>query len=105
MRRAFLSILCLAGSLALPPGSGAAPQTVASDRRVAHAAKSADSFLSGAPFTLDQVLHVVSLDAIPLRRRKDAIQNRGVDFTWSPEISSKLTAAGAPEDLVDLIKS
>jgi len=87
------------------PFISAAPQTIASDRRLAHAGKSADPFLTGAPFTLDQILHLVGQDAIPLHRRKEAIQNRGVDFAWSSETSAKLKAAGAPEDLIELVKS
>jgi hypothetical protein len=104
MRRACLSILYLAGSLA-SLSSVSAQQTVASDRRVAHGGKSTDPFLTGAPFTLDQILHLATQDAIPLRRRKEAIQNRGVDFAWSAELSNKLKGAGAPDDLLDLIKS
>jgi len=106
MQRAFLSILWTAASVALLAPSLASPQTVASERRGAHAAaKAPDPFLTGAPFTLDQVLHLASQEAIPLRRRKDAVQARGVDFTWSAEIANKLRAEGAPDELVDLIKS
>jgi hypothetical protein len=105
MRRAFSSILYLAGSLSALSFRVAAQSAVASDRRATHGAKTADPFLSGAPFTLDQILHLVGQDAIPLRRRKEAVQNRGVDFAWSTETSNKLKTAGAPDDLVDLIKS
>lgn len=73
--------------------------------RAAHAAKTGDAFLSGAPFTLEQVLRVIGQDAIPLRRRKEAIENRGVDFSLSPAVLARLKAAGATEDVLDLIKS
>jgi hypothetical protein len=73
--------------------------------RAAHAGKTGDSFLSGAPFTLDQVLRIIGQDAIPLRRRKEAIENRGVDFSMSAAVVARLKAAGATEDVLDLIKN
>jgi hypothetical protein len=106
MRRAILSMLCLAGLLSAFVFLAAAQQSVASEHRAGHGGKTTpDPFLAGAPFTLDQILHLAGQDAIPLRRRKDAIQNRGVDFTWSAEIANKLKTAGAPDELVDLIKT
>ncbi|HEV2688224.1 MAG TPA: hypothetical protein VGV35_06710 [Bryobacteraceae bacterium] len=64
-----------------------------------------DPFLTGAPFTFDQVLKLAAESVIPLHRRKQAIQNRGVDFTPSPEQIDKLKSAGAPNDLLKLIRS
>lgn len=71
--------------------------------RVAH--PKSDSFLSGPPFTLDQVVKVIEQDAIPLKRRKQAIQDRGVDFSMTPEAVARLKAAGATEEIVDLIQT
>jgi len=82
-------------TLALPA------QTVS---RASHSVKPADSFLSGPPFTLDQVIRVIGQDAIPLKRRKEAIQNRGVDFSMTPEAIARLKAAGATDDVVELIQ-
>lgn len=73
--------------------------------RTAHAGKTGDSFLSGAPFTLEQVLRIIAQDAIPLHRRKEAMENRGVDFSMSAAVVARLKAAGATEDVLDLIKS
>ena len=77
------------------------PQTVART----HAGKAGDSFLTGAPFSLDQVVRLIGQDAIPLRRRKEAIQNRGVDFSLSVEAVARLKAAGASDEILDLIRS
>lgn len=76
-----------------------------SDQRPAHSKKPSESFLTGDPFTLDQVLLLLKQDAIPLRRRKEAIENRGVAFPLSSDAISKLEAAGAPEEILDLIKT
>jgi len=67
--------------------------------------KTGDAFLTGAPFTLEQVIRIIGQDAIPLRRRKEAIENRGVDFSMSPAVVARLKAAGAPEDVLNLVKS
>jgi len=75
------------------------------DPKPAHAKKSADSFLGGDPFTLDQLLILLKQDAIPLRRRKEAIERRGLAFPLSPETLAKLQAAGASDDVLELIKS
>jgi hypothetical protein len=83
----------------------AAPLTVMAQKAASRAEKTADSFLNGAPFTLDQVLHLVGQNPIPLKRRTDAIQNRGVAFSITPEAVDKLKAAGASEEMLDLIKS
>ena len=44
-----------------------------------------DPFLNGAPLTFEQVLKLAGQEAIPLRRRKEAILNRGIDFSLSPD--------------------
>ena len=72
--------------------------------RASHTVKPADSFLSGAPFTLDQVIRIIGQDAIPLKRRKEAIQDRGVDFSMTPEAIARLKAAGATEEIMELIE-
>lgn len=71
----------------------------------AHAKKADDPFLNGAPFTFDQMLKLVGDSPIPVRRRKDAIQARGIDFAGTPEELDKLKAAGATDDMLELIKS
>jgi len=75
------------------------------DPKPAHAKKSSDPFLTGDPFTLDQVLVLLKQDAIPLRRRKEAIESRGVAFVLSSDALSRLQSAGASDDVLDLIKS
>src|SRR5260370_13800648 len=40
-----------------------------------------------------------------MRRRKDAIQARGIDLAMGPEEIDKLKTAGATEDMLELIKS
>jgi hypothetical protein len=102
MRRLILSAIwaaALATALGFVPGLSAAtdPKT--------HGKKPSDSFLTGDPFTLDQVLLLLKQDAIPLHRRKEAIANRGVAFALSSDTLSKLESAGAPEDILDIIKS
>ena len=81
-------------------------QHVAENKMPAVRAKKADDpFLNGAPFTLDQVLKLVGDSPIPMHRRKDAIQARGVDFAGTPDELDKLKAAGATEDMLELIRS
>lgn len=82
----------------------AAPLGAQTASKVSHA-KPADSFLTGAPLTLEQVIRIIGQDAIPLRRRKEAIQNRGVDFSMSEEVAAELKGAGAPDELLDLIRA
>jgi hypothetical protein len=104
MKRATFLVLFSALTRALPASEAA--QKVAENKLPAnHARKSEDSFLSGAPFTYDQVLKLVGESPIPLRRRKDAIQNRGVDFSLTSEQIDKLKAAGATDDMLELIKT
>ncbi len=100
MQRSMLSTLWIAALLLAAPAARA--QTVS---KASHPGKTADSFLTGSPFTLDQVIKVIGQDAIPLRRRKEAIQNRGVDFSMSADAVARLKAAGATEEVLDLIKS
>ncbi len=81
-------------------------QKVAENKLPVHAGKKTDDpFLNGGPFTYDQVLKLAGDSPIPLRRRKDAIQSRGVDFSLTSEQIDKLKAAGAPDDMLELIKS
>ncbi|HEX4594965.1 MAG TPA: PEGA domain-containing protein [Bryobacteraceae bacterium] len=83
-----------------------AAQHVAENKMpAAHAKKTDDPFLTGAPFTLDQVLKLVGDSPIPLHRRKDAIQARGIDFPGTQEELDKLKASGATDDMLELIKS
>lgn len=103
MRREILSfiwpaalMLALAG---IPPSGNAA-----TDPKPGHGRK-ADPFLTGEPFTLDQVLLLLKQDAIPMRRRKEAIENRGVAFVISSDTLAKLASVGAPNEILDVIKS
>jgi hypothetical protein len=102
MRRNTLSIFWIFGLVAAP--ACLAQHTAALDRKPSHTAKS-DPFLSGAPFTLEQTLALLKQDAIPLRRRKEAIQNRGVDFMLSADNVAKINATAASPELIDLIHS
>ena len=103
MRRLILSTVwaaALAAMLTAVPGI-AAP----TDPKPAHGKKPTDPFLTGDPFTLDQVLLLLKQDAIPVRRRKEAIESRGVGFALSPDTIAKLQSAGASDDILDVIKS
>jgi hypothetical protein len=103
MRRVILSIVwpaVLVSALATVPGL-AEP----GDQKPVHVKKSSDPFLTGDPFTLDQVLLLLKQDAIPLRRRKEAIESRGIAFAISSDTLSKLQSAGASDDILDVIKS
>lgn len=80
-------------------------QAVAADHKPASHSRREDPFLNGAPFTFEQAMRLSSEDAIPLRRRKEAIQNRGVDFALTSDMVDKLKAAGAPTELIETIKS
>jgi len=100
MRRLIFSAL----TAALLAGCLVVPSLTAREAK-AHGKKSSDSFVTGDPFTLDQVLLLLKQDAIPLRRRKEAIENRGVAFALTSDALSKLEAAGASDEILDLIKS
>jgi len=76
----------------------------ATDPKPGHG-KKADPFLTGDPFTLDQVLLLLKQDAIPMRRRKEAIENRGIAFPLSSDTLAKLESSGAPDEILDVIKS
>jgi hypothetical protein len=102
MRHKILSCIlpvALMAALAGIPQAGIA----ATDPKPSHG-KKADPFLTGDPFTLDQVLVLLKQDAIPMRRRKEAIENRGIAFALSTDTLSKLEAAGAPDEILDVIK-
>ena len=71
----------------------------------AHAKKTDDPFLTGAPLTFEQVLKLAGQDAIPLHRRKEAILNRGVDFSLSQDQADKLKAAGASDEILKAVRS
>ncbi|HEY6392824.1 MAG TPA: hypothetical protein VIX89_16205 [Bryobacteraceae bacterium] len=64
-----------------------------------------DPFLTGAPFTFEQLRRLLGENAIPLRRRREAIQARGLSFLPSSEQIENLKAAGASEDMLKLINS
>jgi hypothetical protein len=100
MRCLTFSIGWAALALAALPGF-----TAPNDLKPVHGKKSTDSFLSGDPFTLDQVILLLKQDAIPMRRRKEAIENRGVAFALSSDTLAKLESAGASDDILDLIKT
>jgi hypothetical protein len=68
-------------------------------------AKANDPFLNGAPFSFEQLQRLLGENAIPLRRRREAIQARGLNFSPTPEQIEKLKAAGASEDMLKLIKN
>src|SRR5260370_15996455 len=88
--------------LAAVPASFSVAQTVP---RTQPAPRHNDPFLSGAPFSFEQLQRLLGENAIPIRRRRDAVQARGVSFTPSPEQIEKLKAAGASDDMLKLIKS
>src|SRR5579862_9350077 len=77
----------------------------ANDSKTSHAKKSGDPFLSGDPFTLDQVVMLLKQDAIPIKRRKAAIESRGVAFPLTGDALSKLESAGASDDILGVIRS
>src|SRR5260370_12601679 len=91
-----------AALLAAVPASFAAAQSVP---RTQPAPRHNDPFLSGAPFSFEQLQRLLGENAIPIRRRRDAVQARGVSFTPSPEQIERLKAAGASEDMLKLLKS
>src|SRR5665213_55218 len=80
-------------------------RTAPSDQKSGHGKRASDPFLTGDPFSLDQMLILLKQDAIPLRRRKEAIESRGIDFALSSDTLLKLQSAGASDDILDVIKS
>jgi hypothetical protein len=89
---------------AVVPASFSAAQSVPG-AQAALRPKNNDPFLSGAPFSFEQLQRLLVENAIPLRRRREAIQARGLNFSPSSEQIEKLKAAGASEDMLKLIKS
>ena len=85
-----------------------APRITAEDLKPAsalHSKKTEDTFISGAPLTFEQVLKFAGQDAIPLHRRKEAILNRGVDFSLTSDQTERLKAAGASDEILKAIRS
>ena len=60
-----------------------------------------DTFLYNRAFTLDEV--VTAAGAVAPARLKKALENRGVDFPASAENLGKVKAAGASEEILELI--
>src|SRR5580704_18209828 len=98
-------ILSTAAAAVLSMALTAIPgRTAPSDQKAGHGKTSSDPFLTGDPFTLDQMLVLLKQDAIPLRRRKEAIESRGIDFTLSSDTLLKLQSAGATDEILDVLK-
>ncbi len=105
MRQLNRSILLRAAFFAVSAACFASLAVAAEPKPAAHSKKADDPFLSGAPFTFEQLLKLVGQDAIPLHRRKEAILSRGIDSSLSPEQIDKLKAAGASDEILKAIKS
>src|SRR5271170_1435248 len=100
MRREILSFIwqaALPAALLVALTGSPQPVKAAADSKPAHA-KKGDPFLTGDPFTLDQVLLLLKQDAIPMRRRKEAIESRGIAFALSSDTLTKLQSAGASDE-------
>jgi hypothetical protein len=104
MKRA-ISFVSTSALFAALPALLAAQHVAENKLPAAHSKKTDDPFLNGEPFTFDQVLKLVGDSPIPLHRRKDAIQARGIDFALGTEELDKLKAAGATDDMLELVKS
>src|SRR5215469_2982031 len=91
--------------VALPISRATAEQASAPPQKISTTKKAVDPFLTGPPFTFEQMLRLVHQNTISLRRRKHAIQRRGLAFLLTGEGTAKLKAAGAPLELLDAIKS
>src|ERR1035438_9375699 len=107
MRPANRSTLLRAAFLAALPVCFA-PRIVAEDPKPApatHSKKTEDTFINGAPLSFEQVLKFAGQDAIPLHRRKEAILNRGVDFSLTSDQADKLKAAGASDEILKAVRS
>ncbi|MEY2394710.1 MAG: hypothetical protein QOF94_1055, partial [Acidobacteriaceae bacterium] len=96
---------CMVVLLAAASASFSAAQNVSRAHDAVPRPKSNDPFLNGAPFSFEQLQRLLGENAIPLRRRREAIQARGLSFSLSSEQMEKLKAAGATEDMLKLIKS
>jgi len=81
------------------------PQPAYGEQKPTSPKKNSDPFLNGPPLTFDQVRRLLQEDAIPPRRRKEAIQNRGIGFAISPETLEKLKAAGATGEILELLEN
>ncbi len=103
MRHKILSLIWPAALMVAQAGIPQAAHA-ATDRKLGHS-KKADPFLTGDPFTLDQVLMLLKQDAIPVRRRKEALENRGIAFALSSDTLNKLQSAGASDEILDVIKA
>src|SRR5260370_16425007 len=90
--------------LAAVPAGFAAAQSV-SRTQPASRPKNNDPFLSGAPFTFEQLQRLLGENAIPFRRRRDAVQARGLSFTPSAEQIENLKAARPSEDILKLLRT
>lgn len=90
--------------LAVAPASFSAAQNV-SGAQAAPRPKNTDPFLSGGPFSFEQLQRLLGENAIPLRRRREAIQARGLSFLPSAEQIEKLKTAGVSEDMLKLLKT
>src|ERR1700682_2145235 len=91
--------------LATASASVSAAQNVSRGHDAVPRPKSNDPFLSGAPFNFEQLQRLLGENAIPLRRRREAIQARGLNFSPAPEQIEKLKAAGATEEMLKLIEN
>jgi hypothetical protein len=98
MSRQLNALVLLFLPVLLPPGPCLAQQKKGAPKK-----STADTFVTGAPFTFDQVFRFIQENVIPPRRQKEAIQNRGVDFAPTPDLLEKLRAAGASDDMIELI--
>src|ERR1700682_3279432 len=91
--------------LATASASVSAAQNVSRGHDAVPRPKSNDPFLNGGPFSFEQLQRLLGENPIPLRRRREAIQARGVSFSPSPEQIEKLKTAGVSEDMLKLLKS
>ena len=99
--RALTVAVALAG-VAILLARPAEPQQQEKKQPAATSKKKQDSFLNGAPLTLEQVLRYVPV--IAPQRLKEAILNRGLDFPLSFENLEKLKAAGTTAEILVVIK-
>ena len=96
-------ILRAVAALALAPMLLPQP-AVCQQKKQPSTSKKSDPFLTGAPFTFEQVLRFVRENVISPRRQKEAILNRGLDFSLTPEDLEKFKAAGASEEMLAVIR-
>ena len=77
------------------------PEPAAAQQKKSAKKAPVDTFVSGSPFTFDQVFRFIHEGVIPVHRLKEAIQNRGVDFAPLPDLLEKLRAAGASDEMIE----